>query len=1799
MRLHLFNQSPGTGAQRPWQNFVLEATRYLHPETDVRTLVDGYAPQGPAVPLPPVQTPWFKTPDLVSVAKREAGRFDNAFYHQGTQGRAANYLDSAAVFASASRTVQGAADNPAKMVAAPPQGAASLSSGAKTLTEKTAPVRDGLTGRDAIKKATAANARMMSLSHEIMKRGVKQDALRIPFLIDKGLSARLKVTQGALEDALHSELTNHFGGIFLTLFFERLAALTKEVGPLVISLVDNAGGFFVEGQRDGLVVVPPEISVFSSSSRLAVTVALIARQIFDMVGPLEYEFEGGRKEMQAPPDFCDMVSEAREANGYKFFSLLHSLKQILPQNHAVICRLVQKRDEAMKPRDVERRFSDPADRAHAEMLVRAYGLIDGSKRDLKKALNDLIDAMEFFIKDPWALRRRVDFWRGPFIAIISSFILKFPATHALLYPLISAINGNGMYEDTESRVSSLQKIFDPQVLRLLVKIDKQLSRKDVASVLKSLLSRDYADKLSSHDKRLIRALCRHNRGAVIEALKDELISSDAPSYRFSARQKTLFVMAFVFVLGEEGFETALNTYLLVKGQIDEAYRIHDNNRTALKERPQEDPAHRAEAERHEGLITPLYSAQHRFETALIEIGGPKALAFFTREIDNALSDLSALRLSDTSVLSRFFKREIERGNVSIIDFITTKIVRPLKLRYDEARAKIPQGMVPNENDERVMALRGIKYPLYDMLRLTLDESVMTALLSPEFEKDFFPGLGDKQFQHFTHPAAKRYYAPRLARLMDQVQTSEAHKAILIAFGSMSGHNIEGGFWFDDRSNWIDYTKYTKTLHALGAVMIELAEHNGPDREFLFDTAIRMHAKALQNFEHKGSKLVAESIKNSEAYYDCLVQRANAGDVMALDVLMSDPANVAMMVKEERLNVAAPTLAQAYINVHFNRIVSVYTDMFKLFERGVTPHRLVPLSQKLEGMADQEVSVPFFVSDVLDYVRSAGLDLSISAVDDLLDSMNIIPHGGTRLALLKSPRPPLGTLLVPRLEILGSGYRGTRENDHADARYTTRAITTAVIHYGWQGGEAAQKDRSGVQIASGETVIQEIDYHLAPKETKMDVHVSLAVAFLQPIPAHAYKRQVPVGRRTVAEIITDLMRLQRIETDAKLEILNAVDLMDRTSLTDKQRPAGVLPNDKQTLINKLRHALDEIKRSKVNPAYYEHVYAPLEHTLSQAGQMDLASLKTAIINSDTVVFLAGEHGFVFNFPVGRGRHPLDVDVGTVIESLRDAVAQGMNAHHLLRYVNSLSETARKKVAKDPAFKKFFRELLTTGLRPNSPIRVTETIDVLKGAGLLDGIMPEINPNPKKRKDSFLSEKRALAEIDRVMTLAGFVENEIKSGDHNRKDTRLLYLAVLISGIHELRSDVINGYNTDIFDALGLTEKQGQVLKTALQLADNQSLEYFKWRDEGRYRSVERDLFKRALDIAVVLRLKSLIPNEVAPEFKQDVAEVLRVNLAKIAEIDKKIKVVEKKIGAIGYFGLSEDQQAKKKGLEGQKEALQSEGRGWRTLERVKALLEASERMTAPYQELEKYNVRVFEYAAAIVAHQKWRAHGLRSHATTCLINFMRGVNHAHIISSQIHPKPVVPPDYGFQRFFPIGQGDGVEPVGTQVKFGKRQVFNIGPNTAFVSDRTYDGIAIVAEDRGADTVIVVKGRLKNLTPDQIDRDYSLDGLVLVRTIAGHEQGAWEQAFEEAKDYSIKEPRIVLFAKEGRVDEGFIRRLKEKYPRVEVRYREAGDSIAVDRDEIVVAGTASFETHFDKQTIKRSPTRILWNTFDRDEG
>ena len=257
---------------------------------------------------------------------------------------------------------------------------------------------------------------------------------------------------------------------------------------------------------------------------------------------------------------------------------------------------------------------------------------------------------------------------------------------------------------------------------------------------------------------------------------------------------------------------------------------------------------------------------------------------------------------------------------------------------------------------------------------------------------------------------------------------------------------------------------------------------------------------------------------------------------------------------------------------------------------------------LAGMAPLRDKVSFgkfTLSDLMGILeKTTGQSLSGEEISDLLLQQEI-------------PFKVHNGLIVPLgFEVLLSAYRGHAEVDHKEANYLTHAVTTAIVHYGFQKGEA----RGG----EGANAFHEFDLLLMMLEGRnnrqVDSIVGLAFHYNgNPLPEYARKRTIVLKKGNVASLILKLLREQYKERKAQQNLLKLFKLIEEGKLEPEQLEA---------VINKIGEQLKILRNDcGLKDAYFEAVFGHLDEDFFsslrksyQPSQNNLSLLKSLLIQA---------------------------------------------------------------------------------------------------------------------------------------------------------------------------------------------------------------------------------------------------------------------------------------------------------------------------------------------------------------------------------------------------------------------------------------------------------------------------------------------------------------------------------------------------------------------------------------------------------
>jgi len=1351
-------------------------------------------------------------------------------------------------------------------------------------------MRDGIMDRRKIKEEALKRARKIKLNKKDDDHEVIKELGNIYVYVDERIFEFFKMKQSDIEYAIQGGSNDCLNIDHQGVFYRGLREREKKCGSIVIALADESGLFIMPGGSDGLVIVPPQIKEFDPKDALRLMSKLIANQLFDMAGRY-YEEDGRTFELESVEDLIIPFHDSDSAGSIlpKYFTL----KRILGARHPITVKMDERINKGFYP-GKDRTGSSRVKEEFPERVAKlrkAYVLASGTKSDIEQAYGILIEVLNEFIdaRETWSRSLWLDYWSRPAMYVLFAYAKEFPE-RAVLNHFSRWLDWHHSCMYPEEKAGHLKKEWNYKLLQFSLKIGQSMTDEELLTVLEYMLDSNKFYHIEEAHFTLLDVLARQNRGQLIDILFSMLLSKQLTRNWINRGDST------------KNIEAALG-HLLTEDDFERLVELHENAEEILKQRrmaakaeaknkksdpskqkgeigeenegQDEDLDEKLDENRDEDLDEKpgegegVYGYKSGLRGIMVLIGGKKALAFLSQGLDNPITEYGVFRTEYEHDLEALLKREIMQGNLELIEFIRRRITTPLTAHIERLAAKkeagdCKEGERPGRDDDLIKAAMA---HMATYLWLTVDVDLYKKLSSLDEEGCLDNGHDKERFAGIQNKEVRRFYALRLAKMIEVATTDKALKNVLFAFCSLHGESPESdeqGLWFKTNDDWIDYESYGKTLRVLGDLMAELAEESRDrkEREELFVVALKMHSKALDNFYYRIPSQVSDAIKDLRQYRGFVIRKANQGDMRAIRVLLTDRSFMKELVGEGRLILNAEALARAFLDHHFNRILSSYSDMVKLFEKRVTGHRLVPLSEKLEGLHMEELTEPLLVGELKEYLEEFDLEISQEKLEAILDDMNLALHGEDEIIA-----PHLSILsngfIVPRFSVLDTGYRGTRENDHSDARYTTRAVTTAIMHYGWRGGEAADRDRNGVnQVAQGRTVIQEIDYQLSPTATKKDIHVSLALAFEEPIPSYAYKRRVFLNTKTVTAIVKELMYVQRIEYEAKRAILAAADEIE--SLDSAGTPEMI------RLILEIEVALQTLHyqtgAAGLLEGYYNYVYTPLIDFVNERNSLGLEEIKKRLRENRTLQILRNEYSYRFNFPCDRHARVMDCEASEVVNMLERRFREDEDYIEAMTYVHRLSTRTKARVARSDEFLKFFKRLVKGGTKKDSKIRLVEAVDILKGCGLLSFVIHELSPLHREESDSFFHRRvNVFSKLDLAMTTVFRFTEDIKHGRVKEEDGYLLFFASICSIIPSLSGQIRWRSGNKILPNMKFSEQETDMLKAIVLLTDEQHLRGDEDRDgfaekvqevRKEFRRLTRAQLQRAVTIAIPVIFKKM-------------------------------------------------------------------------------------------------------------------------------------------------------------------------------------------------------------------------------------------------------------------------------------------------------------------------------------------------------
>ncbi|MBF0252493.1 MAG: hypothetical protein HQL29_01630 [Candidatus Omnitrophica bacterium] len=646
------------------------------------------------------------------------------------------------------------------------------------------------------------------------------------------------------------------------------------------------------------------------------------------------------------------------------------------------------------------------------------------------------------------------------------------------------------------------------------------------------------------------------------------------------------------------------------------------------------------------------------------------------------------------------------------------------------------------------------FRLVDILAVSLDAEAFKKCYSPEFESMFFDkSFRPDNFKIVKDETVRSYLISQLVALMDTVQSQKSLKKLLSTFCVLNGEDpaVYSGFFFEEieNDNWMNYAMYAKVLRSMGDSL--------SSDPVYFEKALQVYTAAMDNLQDGIFKEIGDSVKENDLFREYVIDKANSGNIEAIRMLLAERKVFITLCGKGLLALQPNNTVRAYIDNQFNRIVSYYSDTVKRHEMFLADGYFPPLL----GKFTDEI-LPVTISEIEGMLKDGGITLSEAEIYGIIREMNC----DTR---------ELKKVIVPKLSITDTGYRGTREKDNVNALYTTRAITTAVVHYGWKGGEFAGRRSNGNEdtgLAAGRTIVWEIDYALAGKISNVDRFVSLAVKMAEPMPSYSYKRGILLEKKSAALVIKEFMEYQSVETAAEDRILKAVK--EAQGLTLSRDRTG----EEERILADVRSALTDLRpdggKAALTKDYYEKVYGSLEFFIENDPLVNIADISAV----PTISFISKKLGRKLNMPPYERTEISGETVQTVMATIIKKIFDENDLLGLAAYLDAVSPELLDETAQSSELRAYFRKLLNKGLSRESNFNFTLFFRVMEGAGLLKYVLPGLDAvRFKERREMRIGDERVkLTALDHAFAMAESAERDIKSGEVTDISPSMLYIAI---------------------------------------------------------------------------------------------------------------------------------------------------------------------------------------------------------------------------------------------------------------------------------------------------------------------------------------------------------------------------------------------------------------------------------------
>ncbi|MFC2149675.1 hypothetical protein ACFLQ8_03135 [Candidatus Auribacterota bacterium] len=281
------------------------------------------------------------------------------------------------------------------------------------------------------------------------------------------------------------------------------------------------------------------------------------------------------------------------------------------------------------------------------------------------------------------------------------------------------------------------------------------------------------------------------------------------------------------------------------------------------------------------------------------------------------------------------------------------------------------------------------------------------------------------------------------------------------------------------------------------------------------------------------------------------------------------------------------LFDAFLDNNINSIVTNYTERYPHYGTFIT-------------LKEKDVYFPDLdTASVIEFFARCGIALDEEQMRGMIS---------------KNPYFRLtGGLFVPKLSLILSSYRGSREKEDSDAKFSTRAITVGLRY---RGAEVAR--------SVGLPMLYEWDLsiHETYMQTQTDHFVAMAFYFYTSPPEHIRKRKILVFDYFDFDIVKAMIRQQEKEYSLKEELCKKLEMFG--DIEDSPMALKIFGKDDSDP-RTIRGIIDRLKtETGLLPAYIEYVYGSFDDIkdklseLLQSGNIEKA--KELIQECETVGIL---------------------------------------------------------------------------------------------------------------------------------------------------------------------------------------------------------------------------------------------------------------------------------------------------------------------------------------------------------------------------------------------------------------------------------------------------------------------------------------------------------------------------------------------------------------------------------------------------